>query len=46
METFTVRDLRERMDELIRDADEGNLYVVTAHRKPMFVAVPFDDTLL
>ena len=46
METFTVRDLRERTGELIRGAEEGKLAVVTKHGTPVFVAVPFDETLL
>lgn len=46
METFTVRDLRERTGELIRGAEEGKLAVVTKHGTPVFVALPFDDTLL
>ncbi|NMG44760.1 type II toxin-antitoxin system prevent-host-death family antitoxin [Aromatoleum toluvorans] len=46
METFTVRDLRERTGELIRGAEAGKLSVVTKHGNPVFVAVPFDDALL
>lgn len=44
MDTFTVRDLRERTGELIRDAEQGKLSVVTKHGQPVFVAVPFDET--
>jgi prevent-host-death family protein len=46
MDTFTVRDLRERTGDLIRDAVEGKLSMVTRHGKPVFVAVPFDEALL
>lgn len=46
MDTFTIRDLRERTGELIRDAESGELSVVTKHGKPVFVAVPFDDHVL
>ena len=46
METFTVRDLRERTGDLIRGAEEGKLSVNTKHGAPVFVAVPFDDILL
>ena len=46
MDAFTVRDLRERTGELIRDAEAGKLSVVTKHGKPVFVAVPLDDQLL
>ncbi len=46
MQTFTVRDLRERTGELIRGAEDGNLSVITKHGTPVFVAVPFNDVLL
>ena len=46
MDTFTVRDLRERTGALIRDAESGKLSVITKHGKPVFVALPFDDLLI
>lgn len=46
MDTFTIRDLRERTGELVRDAEAGRLSLVTKHGRPVFVAVPFDDLLL
>jgi len=46
MNTFTIRDLRDRTGELVRTAEEGELSVVTKHGQPVFVAVPFDSTLL
>ena len=46
MDTFTVRDLRERTGELIRDAECGRLSVITKHGRPVFVAVPFDELLI
>ncbi len=46
MDTFTVRDLRERTGELIRDAETGELSVVTKHGRPVFIAVPFDESVL
>ncbi len=46
MDAFTIRDLRERTGELIRDAEAGKLSIVTKHGQPVFVAVPFDETLL
>ncbi len=46
MDTFTVRDLRERTGELIRDAEAGKLSIVTKHGRPVFVAVPFDETII
>lgn len=46
METFTIRDLRERTGELVRNAEQGGLAVVAKHGHPLFVAVPLDDGLL
>ncbi|MDR2212964.1 MAG: type II toxin-antitoxin system prevent-host-death family antitoxin [Pseudomonadales bacterium] len=46
METFTVRDLRDRTGELIHGAEAGRLALVTKHGRPVFVALPFDETLL
>ncbi|MGF1545920.1 MAG: type II toxin-antitoxin system prevent-host-death family antitoxin [Thiotrichales bacterium] len=46
MQTFTIRDLRDRTGELVRDAEAGHLSVVTKHGQPVFVAVPFDENLL
>lgn len=46
MDTFTVRDLRERTGELIRDAEAGKLSIITKHGRPVFVAVPFDETIV
>jgi len=44
--TFSIRDLRERTGELVRTAEEGNLSVVAKHGTPVFVAVPFSNLLL
>lgn len=46
MHTFTIRDLRDRTGDLVRDAEAGKLSVVTKHGQPVFVAVPFDENLL
>lgn len=46
MQTFTIRDLRDRTGELVRDAEAGKLSLVTKHGHPVFVAVPFDEGLL
>lgn len=46
MEMFTVRDLRNRTGELIREAELGHLSLITKHGQPVFVAVPFDEMLL
>lgn len=46
METFSIRDLRERTGDLVRTAEAGHLSVVAKHGQPVFVAVPFDDVLM
>lgn len=46
MDTFTIRDLRERTGELVRDAEAGELSVITKHGRPVFVAVPFDENII
>jgi len=46
MDTFTIRDLRERTGELVHDAEAGQLSVITKHGRPVFVAVPFDETVV
>jgi predicted HTH domain antitoxin len=46
METFTIRDLRERTGELVRGAESGELSVVTKHGQLVFLAVPMDEQLL
>jgi antitoxin (DNA-binding transcriptional repressor) of toxin-antitoxin stability system len=46
MDTFSVRDLRERSGDLVRHAEEGRLSIVAKHGHPLFVAVPLDEHLL
>ena len=46
MESFNIRDLRERTGELVRNAEQGKLAVVAKHGHPLFVAVPLDEQLL
>ncbi len=46
MQTFTIRELRERSGELSREAEQGRLALVTRHGQPLFVSVPFTDELL
>lgn len=46
MQSFAVRDLREHTGELVRNAENGHLSVVSKHGKPLFIAVPFDELLL
>jgi len=46
MDIFNVRDLRERPGALIRDAEQGNLAMVTKRGHPVFIAVPFTEELV
>ena len=46
MDSFTIRELRERTGELVRNAEEGRLSVVSKHGHPLFVALPLDARLL
>ncbi len=46
MQTFTIRELRERSGDLSREAEEGRLALVTRHGQPLFISVPFTDDLL
>lgn len=44
--TFSVRDLRQRSAELLRNAESGRIAVVTKHGRPTILAIPFDARLL
>ena len=46
METFTIRDLRERTGDLVRNAENGQLAIVAKHGHPLFVALPLNEELL
>lgn len=46
MQTFSIRDLRERSGELTREAEAGHLSLITKRGQPLLVAIPFSDTLL
>lgn len=46
MQSFTIRDLRERSGALSQEAEKGNLAVVTRHGHPLFISVPFSEDLL
>lgn len=46
LDVFSVRDLRVRSGELLRDAEEGRLSVITKHGRPAILALPFDERLL
>jgi antitoxin (DNA-binding transcriptional repressor) of toxin-antitoxin stability system len=43
METFNIRDLRERTGDLVRTAESGRLSIVTKYGHPVFVAVPLNE---
>ena len=43
---FSVRDVRQRSGELLRDAADGRLALITKHGRPAILAVPFDERLL
>jgi predicted HTH domain antitoxin len=46
MQTFSIRDLRDRSGELTREAEAGRLSLVTRHGQPLFVSVPFTGQIL
>ncbi len=46
VDTFTIRDLRERTGDLARDAENGRLSLITKHGRPLFLALPFTQELL
>ena len=46
MDTFSIRDLRERTGDLVRCAEAGELSVIAKHGQPIIVAVPLDASLL
>ena len=46
MQTFKLRDLSTRADELTRDVEAGKLSVVTHDGHPFFMVVPFDEILV
>jgi len=46
LDVFSARDLRNRSGELLRDAEEGRLSIITKHGRPTILAVPFDERLV
>jgi|SRR6185437_5247203 len=46
VETFSIRYLRERTGELVREAEAGHLSIFAKHGRPLFIAVPMDEHLL
>jgi prevent-host-death family protein len=46
IDIFTIRDLRARTGDLVRDAEEGRISLITKHGRPVILAIPFDERLL
>jgi prevent-host-death family protein len=46
LDVFSVRDLRTRSGDLLRDAEQGQLAIITKHGRPAILVVPFDKRLL
>jgi len=46
MKAYSVRDLKEHPGEIISNAQQGKLSLVTRHGVPMYVAVPFTELAL
>ena len=46
LDVFSVRDLRLRSGDLLKDAESGRLAIVTKHGRPAILAVPFDSRLI
>ncbi len=46
IDVFSVRDLRTRSSEMVRDAEAGRLSVITKRGKPAALTLPFDRRLV
>ena len=46
IEVFSVRDLRLRSSELVREAEAGQVSIITKRGKPAVLALPFGSRLL
>lgn len=46
LDVFSVRDLRARSGDLLKDAEQGQLAIITKHGRPAILAVPFEGRLL
>lgn len=46
MQSFSIRDLREKTGELSRTAEQGELSLVTRHGHPLFISVPFNERVV
>ena len=46
MRSFSIKDLHECIDELSKEAEKGNLALITKHGHPLFVSLPVTESLL
>jgi prevent-host-death family protein len=46
LDVFSVRDLRNRSGDLLKDAELGQMALITKHGRPAILALPFDRRLL
>jgi prevent-host-death family protein len=46
LDVFSVRDLRTRSSDLLKDAELGQISLITKHGRPAILALPFDRRLL
>lgn len=46
IEVFSARDLRNHSGDLLRQAELGQMSIITKHGKPSMLTIPFDDNLL
>lgn len=46
MQTFSIRDLREKSGELSREAEAGHPALITRRGKPLMMALPFNQKLV
>ena len=46
LDIFTARDLRNNVGGLMKDAERGEIALITKRGKPAAVALPFDKKLL
>jgi prevent-host-death family protein len=46
LDVFSVRDLRTRSGDLLKDAERGQMALITKHGRPAILALPFDQRLL
>ena len=45
-QVYSARELRNLSGEVIQQAEQGNLGLITKHGKPAMLTIPFNETLL